>query len=50
MKMNKISKSYENEQNLKSHENEQNLKKLWTWTKSQKAMNINKISKSHENE
>ncbi len=50
MKMNKISKSHENEQNLKSHENEQNLKKLWTWTKSQKAMNINKISKSHENE
>ncbi len=30
MKMNKISKSHENEQNLKSHENEQNLKKLWT--------------------
>ncbi len=50
MKMNKISKSHENEQNLKSHENEQNLKKLWTWTKSQTAMNINKISKSHENE
>ncbi len=53
MKMNKISKSHENEQNLKSHENEQNLKKLWTWTKSGKTgkvINMKNISKSHENE
>ncbi len=49
MKMNKISKSHENEQNLKSHENEQNRKKSWM-NKISKVMNINKISKSHENE
>ncbi len=44
MKMNKISKSHENEKIAKSHENEQNGKKSCKLIKTGKVMKMNKKS------